>query len=183
MPKTNLPLPGIGLRNLKSALAVFLCILLYNILQRPYVFFACISAIICLSTSMETSYKMGQDRMIGTVFGGVLGVPFLYFNNLISDKIGFFITDALIIGLGIVFVIYFCNLIGRKGSTITSCVVFLSVVVGLQDAVQIISPFAYASNRMIDSAVGITIALLVNKYFYPFDKEEEEGKQEPSSPL
>lgn len=174
MSKLKLSLPKVGLRNLKTALGVFICILLYDLFQRPYEFFACISVVTCLNTTMESSYRMGRDRMIGTILGGALGIPFLHFNNWATDMVDFFALEAIIIGLGVVFVIYIFNLIGMNGAIIAACIVFLSVLINLEDSLQFASPFRYSMDRIIDSAVGIIVALIVNKYFFPFDGEESQ---------
>ena len=172
--KTNLP--GIGLLNLKTALGVLVCILLYDLLHRPYVFFACISVIICLAPTMETSYQMSKDRMIGTVLGGLLGIPFLYLKDSVINVVDFFPLEAVIICLGVMLVIYLLNLVGNKGAVANACIVFLSVLITLEDGLQQMTPLMYSVNRIIDSAVGIIVALVVNKYFFPFDEESKQEK-------
>lgn len=167
MSKASFKMPTIGLRNIKTALGVFLCILLYDLLQRPYVFFACISVVICLTNTIESSYQTGKDRMISTVIGGMLGLPFLYFKNLLLTTVKFFAVEAVIISIGVILVIYLFNVLGNKGAIINACIVFLSVVINLSDSQQSISPLMYSVDRVIDSAVGIIIALVVNKYFFP----------------
>lgn len=170
-------LPGIGLRNLKTALGVLVCILLYELFHRPYVFFACISVIICLAPTMETSYQMSKDRMIGTVVGGLLGIPFLYLKNMVISRVSFFPLEAVIICLGIVLVIYLVNLMDNKGAVANACIVFLSVLITLENSSQYIAPLLYSVNRIIDSAVGIIVALVINKYFFPFNEDRKQEKK------
>lgn len=177
MSKRKLILPGIGLRNIKTALGVFFCILLYDLFQRPHAFFACIAVVICLKDTIEDSYKMAKNRMGGTIIGGIIGAPFLLVNNLVNERVSFLATNAIMIGLGVVLVIYLCNLVGKKGATSTACVVFLSVVVNLQDTLQYASPYLYSTNRMLDSAVGIIMALIINKYFFPIDEKKDQEKE------
>lgn len=175
MSKESMKLPGIGLRNIKTALGVFLCILLYGILQRPYAFFACISVVICLSNTMESSYQTGKERMISTAAGGLLGIPFLYFKNSVMEWLSFQAVEAVVVSLGIVLLIYLFNLLGLKGAIVNACVVFLSVVINLSDTQQLPSPFMYAVNRIIDNAAGIVVALAVNKYCFPVKGESCHG--------
>ncbi len=176
MLSTQFKLPGIGLRNIKTALGVFICILLYELVGRPYVLFACISVIICLKETVEDSYVMAIDRMGGTFIGGITGIPFLALSNYWHAKYDFFAFDAVLISAGIVLVIYLCNLLGKKGATSTACVVFLSILIVFQIPGQSLSPVTYSFNRMLDSAVGLAVAILVNKYFFPF--EEKSNKEE-----
>lgn len=172
MTSNNFKLPAIGLRNIKTALGVFICILLYDLIGRPYVLFACISVIICLKETVQDSYTMAIDRMGGTIIGGLVGIPFLTLSNYWHSKFVFFAFDAVLISSGIVLVIYLCNLLNKKGATSTACVVFLSVMIVFQVPGQNLSPFAYSFNRMLDSAVGLAVAILVNKYIFPFENKQ-----------
>lgn len=169
-------LPGIGLRNLKTALGVFVCILLYELFNRPYVFFACISVIICLAPTMEVSFQLGKDRMMSTVVGGLLGIPFLYLKNMAISVVDLFALEAIIICAGVVLVIYLLNLMDNKGAVTNACIVFLSVLITLGEGTEQLSPFVYSLNRIIDSAVGIIVALAINKYFFPFHEEQKSAK-------
>lgn len=173
MSKETVKLPGIGLRNIKTALGVFLCLMLYDILQRPYAFFACISVVICLSNTMAGSYQTGKERFISTVAGGLLGIPFLYLRNYAQASVDSQTLEALVASLGIGLLIYFFNLICLRGAIVNACVVFLSVVLNLSDSQQLLSPFLYSVNRIMDNAVGIAIALAVNKYFFPVKEESQ----------
>lgn len=174
----NFKFPTIGLRNIKTALGVFLCVLVYDLFQRPYPFFACIAVVICLKDTMGSSFEMGKNRLIGTFIGGLVGTPFLMLKNLVSEQVNFFAVGAIMIGLGIVLVIYLCNLIGKiEVMTSTACIVFLSVVVNLRDTMQYLAPHIYSINRMIDSTVGIIIALIINKYFFPLDQNKTEERE------
>lgn len=173
MTSNNFSLPKIGLRNLKTALGVFICILLYDLIGRPYVLFACISVIICLKETVQDSYTMAVDRMGGTIIGGLMGIPFLAFSNYWHSKYSFFAFDAVLISSGIVLVIYLCNLLDKKGATSTACVVFLSVIIVFQVPGQSMSPIAYSFNRMIDSAVGLAVAIVINKYIFPFEDKKQ----------
>ena len=58
----GLALPKIGARNLKTALAVTLCIGFFELIHRQYPFYACIAAVICMKDTVENSYKMGKSN-------------------------------------------------------------------------------------------------------------------------
>ena len=67
-------LPGIGLRNLKTALSASLCALIYFFLNNRNPTFACIGAIFGLGPDMAGSRLHGGNRLFGTVIGGLLGM-------------------------------------------------------------------------------------------------------------
>lgn len=159
----NFELPKIGLRTLKTALAVFLCLLLFP--KEP--FFACMTSIFCLQNTVEQSYKIGFARAYGTIHGAIVGFVFLIFCKLLWHYSMFPIVTTLliyiVISVGIIAVIYTCNLVKRPLSIPLGCIVFLGVTTthAQTDAVY------YALNRIIETCFGLVIGLLVNKYINP----------------
>ena len=69
----NFKFPKIGLRTIKSGIAVFLCLLLLP--NEP--FFACLTAVICLQDTVYNSIHMGINRGAGTILGASFGLIFL----------------------------------------------------------------------------------------------------------
>ena len=65
----NLKLPKIGLRTIKSGIAVFLCLALLP--SEP--FFACLTAVICLQDTVYNSIHIGINRGAGTILGSCFG--------------------------------------------------------------------------------------------------------------
>ncbi len=159
----DIKLPKIGFRTLKTALAVFLCLLLFP--KEP--FFACMTSIFCLQNTVKGSYEVGFARAYGTVHGAIIGFLFLLFFKLLwfYSKIAVVTTFIiyLLISFGIIVVIYTCNLVKRPLSIPLACIVFLGVTTthAQTDAVY------YALNRIIETFFGLIIGLLVNKYINP----------------
>ncbi len=166
--KIKFPKPG--LRNTKTALSVFFCILLFELIGRPNPLFACSAAIICMRETVHYSYKMGVARLAGTLIGGIVGLTFL----LVKNNLTLLNTESTIGGLGVLIVIYFCNLFKKSGASVISSIVFLAIVIGVSEK----SPFLYALDRMMDTFIGIIVALLVNKYIYPLGKDEKPPQSE-----
>ena len=158
---TNFQLPKIGLRNIKTALAVSLCMIIFQLINRENPFFACIAAVFCMRDTVSSSVSMGKNRIIGTIIGGVLGIIIIY----ISDLIPFlYKITPIVTGIGIVIGIYICTLIKRHGSVIISCIVFIGIMTNYSSQ---IDSYSYAINRSFDTVIGIIIAILINKYFNP----------------
>lgn len=155
--------PKVGLRTIKSAISVFLCLLLFP--DTP--FFACLTSVICLQDTVANSVKTGIHRGGGTILGGIIGLIFLLFCKLISVNIPTGILSTLliyiIISSGIIAVIYACNLINQPGAINISCIVFLAVTT----AHAYEQPLYYALDRTIQTLFGILISILVNKYITP----------------
>lgn len=168
----NIEIPGIGLRNIKTSIAVLLSFLVFRFIGREYPIYACIAAVICTKDTVQNSFEISRDRLIGTLVGGIIGAFFL---KIIANT-GAGISFEFIASLGIVVVIYLCNLINEKGSVSLACVVYLLIVLNFKGS-DGAAPYTYAFNRMVDTTIGIALSLFVNRYFFPLKKspEKEEG--------
>ncbi|WP_066889577.1 aromatic acid exporter family protein [Clostridium nigeriense] len=159
----NFTFPKIGLRTLKTALAVFLCLLIFP--REP--FFACLTAVFCVQDTVSNSIKIAINRGLGTVLGATIGLLFLIVCRFLTYNINIYPIRKLLvyltIAIGIIVVIYLCNLIKKPGAINISCIAFLAVttVHAFGD------PVYYAVNRTIETLFGIFIALLVNKFIAP----------------
>ena len=66
-----LRIPGVGMRTVKTALAVAFCTLIYCFVGRSPAF-ACIGVIFGMGYNLEDARKNGGNRLFGTIIGGVL---------------------------------------------------------------------------------------------------------------
>ncbi|MDV4150181.1 aromatic acid exporter family protein [Clostridium sp. AL.422] len=159
----NFTFPKIGLRTIKTALAVFLCLLFFP--NEP--FFACLTAVFCVQDTVSNSVKIAINRGVGTILGAIIGLLFLIACRFFTYNIDIYIIRKLLvyltIAIGIIAVIYSCNLINKPGAINISCIAFLAVttVHAFGD------PIHYALNRIIETLFGILMGLLVNKFISP----------------
>ena len=155
--------PGykLGLRAIKTAISVFLCLLIAYILNRTDTLFASIAAIICLQPTYNKTFNSGLQRLVGTVIGGIVG----YLILLAIYKLPFKeITTLLIAPIANLIVIYICNFIGQPASVSISCIVVLSVVMWPDGNIS--DTLMYVINRVLDTSMGIIIAMLVNRFTF-----------------
>lgn len=143
----------IGMRNIKTAISVSICVALAHVFNREYIFYAAIASVIAMQSSVTDSFKAGKNRILGTIAGAVIGFvcAFISPNNII------------LCGVGIVILIFICNSLGWNKSITISCIVFLAIMLNLNGR----SPFMYSINRIIDTFIGITVAVLVNYFILP----------------
>lgn len=155
--------PSIGFRTIKTAIAVFLCLLFFP--NEP--FFACLTAVFCVQDTVSNSINMAVNRGLGTILGAVLGLIFLIICRFITYNVNpHFISKFLVyltIGIGIILVIYSCNLIKKNGAINIACIVFLAVTTVHAFG----NPIYYTLNRIIETLFGIFVGLLVNKFISP----------------
>lgn len=175
---SQLQLPKIGLRTLKTAIAVFLCLFLFP--SEP--FFACMTAVFCMQDTISNSFRMAFVRGCGTAVGGTIGLIFLLFCRAVRSIVDYkFLASILIyaiIAIGVITVICTWNFFKHPQCIPISCIVFL----GVTTAHAYTDPFYYAFNRVCETFFGIFIALLVNKYINPPSEVTEEAEVE-SQPL
>lgn len=155
--------PGykLGLRAVKTAISVFLCLLIAYIFNRTDTLFASIAAIICLQPTYNKTFSSGLQRLVGTLIGGVVGYLILLTVYRLPFKE---IATLLIAPIAILIVIYICNVINQPASVSISCIVVLSVVMWPDGNIS--DTLMYVINRVLDTSMGIIIAMLVNRFTF-----------------
>lgn len=155
----------IGMRNIKTALSVFLCVVIFQVLNIGSPFYAAIAAIISMQSSVADTFKTGKNRMLGTLLGAFIGLIFALLGP----------SNPILIGLGIIIIISVSNWLNWNKSITIAGIVFIAIMVNLNGK----SPWGYSFNRIIDTLIGITIAVIINYYISPpinIDKVLEHSK-------
>ncbi|MBE6024165.1 MAG: FUSC family protein [Cellulosilyticum sp.] len=160
-------IPNIGLRTLKTALAIFLCLLIFP--GEP--FFACMTVIFCVQNTVNESIKAALTRSLGTIIGGFMGLIFLCLCRLVrSMDLPAYPTKILVymfIAIGIMLTIHCFNLLKRPSWINIGCIVFLAVTTANADK----APLYYTLNRIIETLFGMFVGLMVNRFITPPAKE------------
>lgn len=165
-------IPKPGMRNIKTAVSVFICLIIYRFLGKPYPIYACIAAVICTKDTIWNSYSASRSRLIGTVMGGIIGGLFLK----LVQEIYFFLSFEIITVLGIIILIYIMNLIKEKDSAALACVVYILLMINFQYNWEMKAPFKYAFERTIETALGVTVSLIINRYVFQYKVKVKERK-------
>lgn len=179
--KTALKPYKIGMRSVKTAIAVFVCILLYAGLEwisfvtfevtnpifkallflahRKDPIYACIAAIIATQNTIENSWEKGKNRILGTFIGGIIGLVLLYVD------MGFYnwLFSMVMVPIGLLFLIWFCNIINKPSAVSFAAITFVIIMIEVE---RFDNPaYIYALNRTIDTAIGVFISMVVNLSF------------------
>lgn len=149
-----------GLRAVKTAVSVLICALISTILGFDDVFCSSVASIVCLKQTHEKSMSKGIDRLLGTIFGGIVGYLYL-------EIFDFFHTQNWIrlyaVPFAILLVIYVCNIFGKPRSVEVASVVLLILVSRYGMAKN--SNIIFVLIRTLQTAIGVVVALLVNRFF------------------
>ncbi|EEI86461.1 hypothetical protein HMPREF0072_0983 [Anaerococcus lactolyticus ATCC 51172] len=147
--------PGPRIR--KTGLAVLISMIISH--YRPgegLAFYSAIAAIICMQQNVHQTFHKGLGRIIGTLFGGTIGLTYLltFPSKKIPDIVGLFVIAILV-----TIIIWVMSMINKKDAVSIAGIVFLSVTINhAGDLV----PFNFALNRVIDTLIGVIVAFLVN---------------------
>ncbi len=163
----------IGMRNIKTALSVGICILFFQFLGVSDGIQAAIAAIICMKSSLQNSLQTGVERVIGTVIGAILGILGL----LLMARMEYQISTLVAI-TGVMIIIYLCNILKVQASTVIGLVVFLIILIGEKD----LPPVQYGVMRLVETIFGIIAAYLINRFIDPRHLHKLSGKPTAAIP-
>lgn len=136
----------IGLRTLKTGIAVTLCCILTRFVV-DNMFYCATACVVTMQDTIKTSFKMGSQRVLGTLIGGIVGFLLV----LISP------ADPILCGIGIMIVIKCCETL-KLSSLVVSSVTFFSLYLGYINS----TPLVYSVQRVIDTSVGVIMGLIIN---------------------
>ncbi|NLL29807.1 MAG: FUSC family protein [Clostridiales bacterium] len=150
----HLDIPNLGYRNIKTSLAVLICLLLM-----PKSLNAPIASIISMQSTVEDSVEIGLNRLIGTFLGGLLGAILLIF--IITFNLHSF--SIIIASLGVSLIIYICILIKKPAACTIASIVVLIILIDPD----ITNPISYAFRRTFETVAGVIIAIVINALINP----------------
>lgn len=111
-----------GMRVIKTVIAVYMCFLI-SFIRETSPFYSAIASILCMQNSHDNSFKVGKNRMIGTIIGGLYGLLVIVAVDYFDIKLFNFIY-YLILSLFLIPIIYTNVYFKTANSTYISCVVF-----------------------------------------------------------
>lgn len=151
--------PKVGGRTLKTVVAVYLCFLVDVARNSNTAFYAAIAAILCIQRTPKDSLREALNREIATIIGGIWGMAILLIEKNVY-VIPCEILRYLYLSILLIPIINFSVFIKQENGTFLMCVVFLCITVthGSDE-----SPLLFGFNRIVDTTVGIIIALIVNR--------------------
>ena len=152
--------PGVGMRNIKTAIAASLCALVYYYIGRSPAF-ACIGAIFGMGSDMEDARRNGGNRLVGTLIGGLLGMALfrLYLVFMPDGSHSLLLVPLTFVGT--VLLILLCQMFwvgGVQPGGVVLCILLFNTPVHAY--------VSYALNRILDTAVGVLVALAIS-YLFP----------------
>ena len=147
----------LGLRTLKTAFSVFLCILFYHLTHYGSPMITAGSAVFAMREDISSSLSFGKSRIIGNTTGGIAALSYFFLEQYIPNQ---FTLQAVAIPALIVCIIIVLdgldNNVGIIGAVATFLIIALSIPSG--------DKINYAFERVIDTFIGTFIAMGVNSF-------------------
>ena len=179
--------PRIGMRIIKTAIAVFIVLLIHVILlliDQKYSFdrsdwkapsnmytpfFAGIAAVYALHKNTKASLNQARIRSLGSVIGGYFGMililisEYVLINKLNMKETNFPLFELITfawVSLGIIPLILITVKVRQKDAVFISCLTYLSVTISIRNGGMPV--FQFATNRVLSTIIGVGVSLLIN---------------------
>ena len=163
----------IGMRIIKTVVAVFLCGLL-AFFRDASGFYSMIAAVVCIQNSAGKTIESSVNRMIGTLIGGVVGVLVVYS----LDTLGVLYMELLryaVLSVMLIPIIKLCLAIKKPGCAAMACIVFLCVTVNHSVGD---TPAIYSIDRLFETLVGVALACGID-ILLPYQPMPQPAPAEP----
>ena len=167
-------LPHLGLRIVKTTVAVFLCLLFYYL--RGYrgqdmPTEAAITAIICMQPYVRDTGAYALTRFVGTLVGVFWGLLLLLLLNDFPALGQSVLLLYAMMALGVLATLYSAVLVRMPDAAGLASIVFLCIVIAFPD---IDEPLRQAAHRILDVFVGTAVATAVNVFRLPRTKRPDQ---------
>lgn len=136
------------MRIIKTTLAVTFSAYLAVLLGLDSPFLAATAALLTLQGSLGDSFNVAMHRILGTVFGAVIGIAGAYLAQ----------GNPLVLGVGTGLIIYLAHRLRWHKAIIIATIVFASIMLEGSESITVMAGL----NRVIDTMAGIVVAVVVN---------------------
>lgn len=147
--------PHLGLRTVKTGLAVALALFFADLRGSTSLIFAAIGAISAMSRTVGDAFETCRTQLTGILLGAGFGALFV---SVFAD------FRYVGIGLGLIALILLCVRLRLQFAVPLSCIVFVSVCLA-----PVGGAFQYGWNRLLDTAIGLATALVINVTVKPYN--------------
>ncbi len=171
----------IGFRTIKTAIAVFITLMIYfvlSLIDKDFAytwyspFFGSIAAVYSMQSNRSKSFALARVRALGSLVGGLFGMLLIvlyesYLMDFIVLNYGSVINMLVLFILTAVFIIVMIYLLVRFNVfdlVWVAALTYLSVTISTRNNLPVV-PFAF--NRIISTIIGVTVTLLVENFKLP----------------
>lgn len=148
-----------GMRVFKTVIGLIITLVIGYYRSSDTPFQAAVAMVVCLRPSLGSTKEAALNRMMGTLIAGIYAYLFI----TIFESWLLISTDSLLYYLLVGFfslpLMIFIIKINKTGATTITVIVYLIISLNNQTDV---SPILFATERVIETLVGIAVAVFVN---------------------
>lgn len=156
----------LGMRTIKTAIAVMLCILLFRFLNRGQPLIAALSAVFSLRQDLTTTLSFGKSRVLGNSIGGATAIIYFFMKQYFHND---FLIDLLVLPALVAFIIVLSDGINNNSGIISGIATMLLITLSVPQG----ESFIFALDRVLDTFIGTLIAIFINFVLRPPEKEKQ----------
>lgn len=156
----------IGLRTIKSSLAVMICILLFHFIDGAQPMIAALSAVFSLRQDLTTSVSFGKSRILGNTIGGLMAAFYFFLRSLFPQS---FLVELFILPILVALCIIISDGINNNSGIVSAIATMLLIALSVTES----ESMAFAFSRVIETFIGTFIAIGLNVFASPKPQERE----------
>lgn len=156
----------LGMRTIKTAIAVMLCILLFRFLNRGQPLIAALSAVFSLRQDLTTTLSFGKSRVLGNSIGGATAIIYFFMKQYFHND---FLIELLVLPALVAFIIVLSDGINNNSGIISGIATMLLITLSVPQG----ESFIFALGRVLDTFIGTLIAIFINFVLRPPEKEKQ----------
>lgn len=155
----------IGMRTVKTAIAVGLSVAISYALKLEYPFYAAIACIVVLQIYSKDTIAAGRNRLLGTLAGGLAGSLFAYLP----------LNKSIISVFGILVLFFVLSLLKLNKSMTIAGIVFMRILVDLDYSQE--TPLLFTCNRLLATLIGVLVTVAVNLLLFPYHRTKDNDRR------
>ena len=158
--KKKFPKLPIGLRTIKTAAAIVISMFIVDYLgtSASKLIFAMLGAMAAVQPTFKESWDSCLAQIVGVLFGAFSSIVLLMLP----------VPSLVATGIGMVLVITLYNALRIRYSPSLPC-----FIVVMMCTTPDIAPLAYASERIWDTTIGLSVGMLINTMVFPYDNSRQ----------
>lgn len=158
--KKGFPQIHIGLRTVKTTAAIVISMIIVDYLgtSASKLIFAMLGAMAAVQPTFKESWDSCLAQIVGVLFGAFCSIVLLMLP----------VPSLVATGIGVILVITLYNALHIRYSPSLPC-----FIVVMMCTTPDIAPLAYASERIWDTTIGLSIGMLINTLVFPYDNSRQ----------
>lgn len=145
----------VGMRTLKTGLSVFICMLITFFFKRETYIVSTITAVFTLRENMQKTMMFGKHRIAGNIFGALTSLVVIFIFDVFGNSQ---LTQIITIPSVVILMITLLSGFGYNEGVVGACATLLTILFMIPEQ----DSYVYALNRVIDSFIGMGVALGIN---------------------